>query len=58
MFIRRMETKDIAGCAEILCAVYNNKLWMCRWDKETAIEYLNDFFENKKFVGYVAEENN
>ena len=32
MFIRKMETKDIAGCAEILCAVYNNELWMCRWD--------------------------
>ena len=58
MFIRKMENKDIAGCAEILCAIYNNELWMCRWDKETAIEYLNDFFENKKFVGYVAEENN
>ena len=56
MFIRKMENK--AGCAEILCAIYNNELWMCRWDKETAIEYLNDFFENKKFVGYVAEENN
>ncbi len=24
MFIRKMENKDIAGCAEILCAVYNN----------------------------------
>ena len=29
---------------------------MCRWDKETATKYLKDFFENKKFVGYVAEE--
>ena len=57
MFIRKMENNDIAGCAEILCAVYNNELWMCRWNKETAIEYLNDFFHNKKFVGYVAEEN-
>lgn len=57
MLIRKMENKDIAGCAEILCAVYNNELWMCRWNKETAIEYLNDFFDNKKFVGYVAEEN-
>ena len=56
MNIREMNSKDINDCADILCSVYNNELWMCRWDKETATEYLKDFFENKKFVGYVAEE--
>lgn len=56
MFIRKMDRRDIADCADILCAVYNNELWMCRWDKETASAYLNDFFSNKKFVGYVVEE--
>ncbi len=56
MNIREMNFNDIDQCADILCSVYNNELWMCRWDKETAVEYLSDFFENKKFVGYVAEE--
>ena len=56
MNIREMNLKDINDCADILCSVYNNELWMCRWDKETAVEYLKDFFESKKFVGYVAEE--
>ena len=56
MRIREMNVEDIGACADILCSVYNNELWMCRWDKETAVEYLKDFFENKKFVGYVAEE--
>ena len=56
MNIREMNSKDINDCADILCSVYNNELWMCRWDKETATKYLKDFFENKKFVGYVAEE--
>lgn len=56
MLIRKMEGKDIAECADILCLVYNNEMWMCRWEKETAVEYLNDFFCNNKFVGYVAEE--
>lgn len=51
-----MNRNDIPACAEILCAVYNNELWMCRWEQDTAIEYLTDFFDNKKFVGYVAEE--
>ena len=56
MNIREMNSKDINDCADILCSVYNNELWMCRWDKETAVEYLKDFFESKRFVGYVAEE--
>lgn len=56
MTIREMNFNDISTCADILCSVYNNELWMCRWDKETAVEYLNDFFESKKFVGYVAED--
>ena len=30
---------------------------MCRWTKDVAEDYLKDFFESKKFVGYVAEEN-
>lgn len=56
MRIRVLEEKDIESCADILCSVYNNELWMCRWSRETAIEYLRDFFDMKKFVGYVAEE--
>ena len=55
MTIREMNKNDIPACADILCAVYNNDLWMCRWEREGAIEYLNDFFENHKFEGYIAE---
>lgn len=57
MNIRKMEKSDIPACAEILCSVYNNELWMCRWSKETAEEYLTDFFKMEKFVGYVLEDN-
>lgn len=57
MNIRKMEKSDIPSCAEILCSVYNNELWMCRWSKETAEEYLTDFFKMEKFVGYVLEDN-
>ncbi len=58
MNIRKMESRDIVSCAEILCSVYNNELWQCIWTKQTAAEYLTDFFEMKKFVGYVLEEGN
>lgn len=51
--IRAMKREDISACADILCRVYNNELWMCHWKKETAAAYLTDFFETGKFVGYV-----
>lgn len=57
MNIRKMEQMDIASCADILCRVYNNELWQCRWNREVATEYLTDFYDMKKFVGYVMEEN-
>lgn len=53
MIIRKMERGDIAACAAILCSVYNNEMWQCHWTEEVACEYLTDFFEMKKFVGYV-----
>ena len=57
MNIRETLQGDIPACADILCSVYNNDMWQCHWTKETAMEYLTDFFETKKFVGYVLEEN-
>lgn len=56
MTIRVMKQDDIMECAEILCDVYNNELWQCRWSKGVAIEYLTDYFNMQKFVGYVLEE--
>ena len=56
MNIRGMQVDDIAACADILCSVYNNEMWQCRWSKKTAVEYLTDFFNMQKFVGYVLEE--
>lgn len=56
MMIRILTKDDIPACAEILCSVYNNEMWQCRWEKKTAMEYLTDFLEMKKFVGYVLEE--
>lgn len=53
--IRRMQKDDISACAEILCAVYNNEMWQCRWTAETGTAYLEDYFEAKKFVGFILE---
>lgn len=53
--IKKMEQSHILDSAKILCAVYNNEMWQCHWDLDTAAAYLTDFFESKKFVGYVLE---
>lgn len=52
-----MMKSDIHSCSEILCAVYNNELWQCRWTAETAYAYLEDYFNARKFAGFVMEEN-
>lgn len=53
-----MKRADIPFCADILCKVYNNELWQCRWTSETACAYLEDYFDEKKFVGFIIEEDN
>lgn len=56
--VRKMKRADIPFCADILCKVYNNELWQCRWTSETACAYLEDYFDEKKFVGFIIEEDN
>ena len=56
MPIRPMTAADLPACADILCSVYNNDLWQCRWTQDTAAAYLSDFFQMSKFIGYVMEE--
>lgn len=53
--IRPLTPADLPDCAEILCAVYNNDLWQCRWTNETAAAYLADYADAPAFVGCAAE---
>lgn len=50
--IKKFEASDLTICAEIMLMVYNNELWQCHWSLETAKNYLKDYVENKKFIGY------
>lgn len=56
MQIRKMLPSDLSACAKIMQSVYNNPLWQARWTQEKAEEYLADFFDMRKFLGFVAEE--
>ena len=55
LLIRPLLISDIPACADILCAVYNNELWQCRWSQETAAAYLLDYAQARRFVGFAAE---
>ncbi len=50
--IRKYENSDLTACAQIMMEVYNNELWQCRWSLETAKNYLQDFVDHAKFIGY------
>lgn len=52
--LRPLTDSDLPACAQILCAVYNNDLWQCRWTAETARAYLMDYMEARRFIGFAA----
>ena len=56
--VRMFEDADIVKCAAIMQAVYNNEIWQCRWNDDTAYAYLRDFVEHRKFVGFILVEDN
>ena len=55
--IRVMENIDLAQCGMIYANAFPMEHWGIDWTAENATEYLRDFFEQKRFVGYVYEEN-
>lgn len=54
--IRRMERSDLAQCGMIYAKAFPAEHWGIDWTAENAAEYLQDYFEQKRFVGYVYEE--
>ncbi|MBQ8555373.1 MAG: GNAT family N-acetyltransferase [Clostridia bacterium] len=54
--IRPLTTADVPACADILCAVYNNEWWQCRWSSGDAAAYLADYMEARRFIGFAAEQ--
>lgn len=54
--IRRMKCSDLAQCGMIYARAFPAEHWGIDWTAENAAEYLRDYFEQKRFVGYVWEE--
>lgn len=55
--IREMRVDDLPQCGMIYAKAFPKEHWGIDWTAENAAEYLTDFFEQKRFVGYVYEEN-
>lgn len=56
--IRSMRETDLQPCGAIYAKAFPAEYWGTDWNDENATEYLSDYFEQKRFVGYVHEEDN
>lgn len=54
--IRPMTHTDLAPYGSLYAKAFPQEHWGIDWTDESAAAYLQDFFEQKKFVGYVYEE--
>ena len=54
--IRMMNRDDLLQCGEIYAKAFPMEHWGIDWTADNAREYLTDYFEQKRFVGYVYEE--
>jgi len=52
-----MKHSDLAQCGLIYAKAFPVEHWGIDWTAENAKEYLQDYFNQEKFVGYVYEEN-
>ena len=55
--IRKMKEEDLQQCAVIYAKAFPIEYWGIDWNPDNAKEYLLDYYEQKRFVGYVYEEN-
>jgi ribosomal protein S18 acetylase RimI-like enzyme len=55
--IRIMKNSDLTQCGSIYTKAFPIEYWGIDWTTENATEYLQDFFEQRRFVGFVYEEN-
>ena len=55
--IRILKKSDLAQCGKIYTKAFPIEHWGIDWTEERATEYLQDYFKQNKFIGYVYEEN-
>ena len=54
--IRPYQSGDLSGCVQLFMAAYNGEPWRNHWTEDTAMRYLKEFAEYKRFLGWVALE--
>ena len=57
MNIRPLTKSDIEKCAEVYLEAYNRAPWNYKFTKEKAQQYLNEYADRNRFVGFVLTEN-
>ena len=51
-----MKEEDLQQCGVIYAKAFPIEYWGIDWNLDNAKEYLLDYYEQKRFVGYVYEE--
>lgn len=54
--LREIQQGDIPLCGELYAKAFPKEYWGVDWSAERACEYLQDYMEQKRFVGYVYEK--
>jgi len=54
MTIRQFEKGDFQACVRLLIEVYNAPPWNDVWTMETAGNYINEFTQHGRFLGFVV----
>ncbi len=52
-----MKNGDLTQCGSIYTHAFPMEYWGTDWTTENDKEYLQDYFEQRRFVGFVYEEN-
>ncbi|MDT3845181.1 MAG: isochorismatase family protein [Bacillota bacterium] len=54
--IRKMKEEDLQQCGVIYAKAFPIEYWGIDWNPDNAKEYLLDYYEQKKFVGYSCKK--
>jgi len=57
MTIRRFEKGDFEACTRLLIETYNAPPWSDAWTTETASNYISEFTQHSRFLGFVITVN-
>lgn len=54
IIIREVQEEDLEKCAKAFSGAYSGEPWNHKWDIDRAIQYLSEYYNSSKFIGYIV----